>query len=393
MYDLLVKAGDVIDTTEGIHGPMDIGISDGKIACLAPEIGPDQAKRVIDVKDKIVTPGLIDVHAHVTDGLTPIGIHPDEDGVFSGVTTVCDGGSTGYANLPGFKKFVIAPAQTDVFCLLSLHSMGQAIMPELWSWRDVNAEAILRTIDENRDLVKGIKVRAVCAVAETLGIALIRRAKQIADQAGVPLMVHVGKDPVEECSADILDSLTRELLCLLDKGDILTHIYTPKLGQVIKPDGSVLPELSEAIERGVDLDLAQGSGNLSFKIAKEALSQGILPSTLSTDLSTFFEPRGHVLTQLMSTFLALGVSLEKVIEMVTANPARILREEQRRGSLRVGMPADISILHLHAGRFTFTDSLKDRTVGNSLLTPHRTLKTGREIHPRPHQENRNKGID
>jgi len=392
MYDLLVKSGEMIDPAQGIHGQMDIGISEGKIACIAQGIASGKAKKLIDARGKIVTPGLIDIHTHVSDGLTPIGINPDEDGVLSGVTTVCDGGSTGHANFLGFKKFVIAQARTDILCFLSLHSVGQAIMPELWGWRDVNAEAILKTIEENRDLVKGIKVRAVCAVAETLGIELIKAGKKIADEAGVPLMVHVGKDPVEDCSADILESLTQDLLRLLDRGDIFTHIFTPKLGQAIKPDGSVLHELREAIERGVSLDLAQGSGNLSFEIARKALSQGILPSTLSTDLSTFFAPRGLVLTGLMSKFLALGMSLDRVIEMTTVNPSRILGEEEHRGSLKVGMPADVSILDLNEGRFTFVDSLKNTIEGNLLLTPSLTLRGGEEILPRSCKDNKRKII-
>ena len=382
MYDLLVKGGEIIDVAQGIHGKSDIGISQGKVASIAQEIAPSKAKRTIDAKGKIVTPGLIDMHTHVADGLISVATEPDEDGVFSGVTTVCDGGSTGYANFLGFKKFVIPQAKTDILCFLALHPVGLAVIPESWNWRDVNPEAILKTIEENRDWVKGIKMRAVGALAETLGIELIERGKKIATEAGVPVMAHIGKDPPEKTSADVMESLTRQLLPLLDKGDILTHVFSPKLGQVIKPDGSMLPGFREAIERGVVMDVASGSSNLSFEIAKKALAKGILPDTLSTDVSTFYSPRRLILTRLMSKFLALGLSLDKVIEMATINPARVLGEEQRRGSLKVGMPADISILELTEGSFTFVDALKDTIKGNLLLVPSLTLKSGVEILPK-----------
>lgn len=382
MYDLLVRGGKVIDVAQGIYSQSDIAISRGEIASVAPNIDSNQAKRIIDATGKIVTPGLIDIHAHVTGGLTPFGVDPEEDGVFSGVTTVCDGGSTGPANFTEFNKFIIQRAKTDVFCFLSLHPTGQTTLPEDWNHYEADAAATLKTIAENRRQVKGVKVRAVAAVAEKYGVELVKLGKEIAAEAGVPLVAHIGKDPAENASEEIMESLTRGVLSLLDKGDILVHIYTPKMGQAIKPDGSVLSELKAAIERGVILDLAQGSGNLSFGIARKALDMGIFPSTLSTDLSTKFPFPGLALTRIMSAFLALGMSLEKVIETTTINPARALGEEQRRGSLRTGMPADITILEPVEGDFTFVDSVKATIKGSILLTPYLTLKAGVEIQPK-----------
>lgn len=379
MYDLVIKDGEVIDVAQGIHKLCDIGISQGKIASLAQKIPPSEAKRVINASGKIVTPGLIDFHTHVTSGIIFDGVEPDEDGVFSGVTTVCDAGSTGHANFEGFKKFVIQQARTDVFCLLSLHSIGQALLTERWNWHSVNPEAILKTIENNSDLIKGIKLRVVGEVAETLGIELIKTGKKIAREAGVPIMLHLGKDPVEKTSVEKMDSLTRELLPLLDKGDIISHIYTPNPGNAIKPDGTVFPEFKEAIQRGIVTDLGMAVINLSFEIARKAMAQGIFPTILSTDISTFSPYLGLVLTNLMSKFLALGVSLDRVIEMTTINPARALSEEKRRGSLKAGMPADISILELTKGEFPFVDSLGETITGDTLIIPKLTLKSGVEI--------------
>ncbi|MFH1087604.1 MAG: amidohydrolase family protein, partial [Chloroflexota bacterium] len=89
------------------------------------------------------------------------------------------------------------------------------------------------------------------------------------------------------------------------------------------------------------------------------------------------------LTVTMSKFLALGLSLEQIIERTTINPARVLREEHRRGTLKPGMPADISILELVDGDFTFADGEGGGTMaGRSLLKPVLTLKGGQEITPK-----------
>ena len=381
MYDLLIKGGEVIDVAQSIHRVSDIAVSKGKVAAVAQEIAASETKRVIDARGKLVTPGLIDMHNHTAGGVITMSVEPDKDGVFSGVTTVCDGGSTGYANFPGFKKFVISPASTEVLCFLNVHPTGLALMPEVWNWQLINPEMILKTIAENQELIRGIKIRAAGSLAESLGVELIKAGKKIAVEAGLPLMVHIRTDPLEKTPADVMETLTRQSLPVLDKGDIWTHIYTPQPGQAIKPDGSALPELREAIARGVFMDVGEGSLNLNFEIAAKALAQGILPDTLSTDVSTFYTARGCVLTRLMSAFLTLGLSLEKVIEMTTINPARILGKEKNLGSLKPGMNADISVLELKQGDFTFTDSGRNTIKGHLLLIPRLTLKSGTEITP------------
>jgi len=384
MYELVVKGGEVIDPAQGTRECRDVGISAGKIAALAREIPPDEAKKVINARGKIVTPGLIDLHLHVADAIIPLGAAPDEAGVLRGVTTVCDGGSTGQANFPGFRKYVIAQAQTDVFCFLHVCPTGLALMTEIRSWDDIDADETLKTAVENRDIIKGIKVRAIGSIAESTGIEALKVAKRVAKEAGIPLMVHIG-DGMTRTAVNMMDTFTREVLTLLDEGDVISHIYTGQPGCVIKADGTVAPELKEAIARGVVLDTAHGRPNLSFVMAKQGIAQGILPTTISTDLaSTNINGPIFSLLLTMSKFLALGLSLDQIIEMTTINPARALGEEQRRGTLKAGMPADISILELTHGDFTFTDGMMGNTVkGELLLLPHLTLKGGVEITPRP----------
>jgi len=385
MYELLVKGGTVIDPAQKIHEPMDVGISDGKIAALAGDIASSEAKRVIDTKGMLVTPGIIDFHCHVADGAYHNALVPDDAGVLAGATTVCDGGTTGYANFPCFKKFVIPQARTDVFCFLSMAATGLAVMPELWSWRNINTDAMLKTIEENRDIIKGVKIRANGSLVENLGAEAIKAAKRVAAGAGLPLMVHIGIDPHETTSESAMTAFNREMLPLLERGDTLNHIYSPKPGGVIKPDGNILPEFKEATKRGVFLDTAIGRTQWSLEIARKAMEQGILPTTITTDL-TLLTIKGPVYSVVatMSKFMAVGLSLDQVVEMTTINPARILSEEQRRGKLSIDMPADVSIMEPQEGEFLFTDGAAGHTFeGGLLLVPKLTLKNGEEIAPGP----------
>src|SRR5438552_12041618 len=77
---------------------------------------------------------------------------------------------------------------------------------------------------------------------------------------------------------------TAQTLDLLEPGDYVTHCYTPCPGNLVGRDGKVLPEALSARDRGVWFDLAFGGFNFSFDVAERLLDQGIVPSTISTDL-------------------------------------------------------------------------------------------------------------
>ncbi len=389
VYELLIKGGEVIDPKQKINGIRDIAINNGKIADISIDIPVTEAEKVIDGNNNIITPGLIDIHTHVAEAIMPIAVTPDEAGVYSGITTVCDAGSTGYATFNGFKKLIIPHAQTDILCFLHLSPTGQAIYPEI-CWRNVNSERMLKLIEENKKSIKGIKIRAGASLIKNYGISMIKTAKKIAKEANIPLMVHIGLSFEDNIPKNVMNEFNVKMLNLLEKGDILTHLFTQREGGVINPDGSILPELKAAIRREVVLDVAPAQSHFSFKLAKKGMEQGIIPTTISTDI-TITNYRGPVLFSLpvvMSKFLALGLSLHEVIEKTTINPAIVLNEEERRGSLEVGKPADISILGLKEGDFMFSDGKAGNTLkAKRLLVPKLTLKGGVEITTKPRFRN------
>jgi len=377
-FDLILKQGLVVDPANKIHEVMDIGIRNDKIAAVMPEIISPQSGKEIDVAGKLVTPGLIDLHTHVAEHLMPIGLAPDEAGVYSGVTAVCDGGSVGYVAYPAFKHLVIKNAKTDVFCYLHLCPTGQMISPEI-CWESLDPERVVDLVRQEKDIIKGIKIRANGEMVVSSDLKILKTAKKVCARTGVPLMIHIGQNFEEIISEDNLIAFNRQMLAILDPGDILTHIYTARPGRVIFKDTGVMPELKAAKERGVVLDVGMAKSHFSFKLARLALDAGLVPDVLSTDITNdnYLGPALFSLPVVMSKFLALGLSLNDVIEKTTIAPASALREAHCRGSLTVGYPANVTVFERCEGDFLFSDGIAgDTLAGNQFLEPRMTVKDG-----------------
>lgn len=379
MYDLVVKGGRVIDPAQNIDSIMDVAAADGKVVKIAADIPARESKQVFDATGKIVTPGLIDGHTHVYDAVLDVGAHPDDAGVNQGVTTVVDCGSAGYATFGGFPKYVIPAAKTTVYCLLHIGSFGISTLPELWYPEEINVAATEAVINANPGLIRGVKLRLVGKLLADRGVEVVKIAKATAKKFNLPLMVHIG-----DVNRWVSPTLTKEFLPLMEKGDILTHIYTGLLGGVLGDDGKVIPEFDAARDRGVILDSAHGRSNFTYFVARKMIEQGYLPDIVSTDL-TKPSITGPVygLTVTISKFLALGIPLEKIIAMTTINPAKAMSFADRKGSLKPGMDADISVLEIKSGKWQLFDCNKDLLEVNGLVVPVMTIKAGELIPPKP----------
>ncbi|MFC2066564.1 amidohydrolase/deacetylase family metallohydrolase [Chloroflexota bacterium] len=379
MYDLLIKGGRMIDPAQNIDANLDIALSQGKIAAITKDIPSQESQRVIDASSKIVTPGIIDLHCHVYLGTLRNGLDPDIVGVKQGVTTVVDGGSAGQAIFGGFPKYVIPASRTTVFCFLHIGSQGQSVTPELRDWAEIDLDATIACIESNRDIIKGVKLRLLGNIVASSGVEVLKVAKKVARKFGLPVMLHIG-----DSWKQVPPTLTREYLQLMEPGDILSHIFTTKYGGILSSDGRVLPELREAMERGVVLEVAHGRSNVSFEVVRKCMSQGILPTVISTDVSrSSLNGPVYGMTVTMSKFIALGLDLKNVIEMSTINPARALSIEGRVGSLKLGMDADISIMELLSGTWKLEDSAQQTIEATTLIAPSMTIKSGELIPAQP----------
>lgn len=384
-YDLLLTGGTVLDpSAEGdAVGPRtaDMAIAGGRVAAVGPSLPRDRAGRTIDVKGRLVTPGLIDLHTHVYWGGTSLGVDPDALSAASGVTTHVDAGSSGAGNFPGFRRHLIERARVRVLPFLNISFAGifafsrQVMVGESIDLRLLNVNEAVRVAQEHRDLVLGIKVRLGLIAGEGQGLPPLRHTLQAAEALGMRVMVHTDMPPPTR----------REVLPLLRKGDILTHAFRPfPNGPTIDPGvtGRVLPELWEARERGVVIDLGHGMGSFSFESAEACLAAGFLPDVISSDVHALcINGPAYDLPTTMSKLLSLGMPLDRVIAAATVAPARAIGRPDL-GTLRPGSPADVTVLDDRTGAFEYMDVTGRTMTGRRRLVPLLTVIGGEVLEPR-----------
>jgi dihydroorotase len=372
MYDLLIKGGTVIDPAQGLHSTNDVAVENGVIVRVAPIISIEEAARVVEVRGKVVTPGLIDLHTHVYHGVNGNGVEADVGGIRAGVTTMVDAGSAGCDTFGGFPQHIIPNNRTEVICFLHICRTGLATTPDIFSPDSIDLDKTVKVVTENRDVITGIKARMVSPALEIMGMEMPRLAKRAAKEAGVKLMVHIG-DTEKRYDANII----RQLLPIMEEGDIITHFFTANPGGVLDSDGKLVPEAKEANDRGVWFDTAHGRMNFSFDVGQRILDQGMTPHCISTDLTLPGRVRTvHSMTEMMSRFLAMGFSMDQVVTMSTLNPARAVGLDDRLGTLNVGKQADISVLEIKEGNWLVHDVVGGTRPVDKAVIPVLTVKKG-----------------
>jgi len=400
--DLLLRGGRVIDPGAGRDGVADVAIRNGIVVAVEPSIPASVAAEVIDASGKLVVPGLIDTHAHVYQHVTGrFGLNPDLVGVRSGTTTVVDQGGPSSITIPGFQKFIVEPAQTRVLCFISAYVAGGLeghLYPDLYGPGGVDVKATVRAARANADIVKGVKGHAEIGGASRWGLEVIKLGKQISREAGLPLYIHLGQLWPTKDGHDIdPDELVEAMVPLMDKGDVLAHPFTRHPGGFIsEKTGEVHKIVWAALERGVTLDIGHGS-HFSFAMARKVLAAGIKPHTLGADMhgynvkapgdtddqarteNPFLGVAPFCLTHAMTELLALGMTLPEIIATATSNAAALLRMEDKIGSLRPGMAADVSVLELRKGRFTLSDNSGEKVIASELITPVMAIRAGRRF--------------
>ena len=401
--DTVLKGGVVIDPATGRNGRFDVGILAGRISAIEPTLATDGGTKVIDVAGKLVIAGMIDTHAHVYEHVTgKFGLNADMVGVRSATTTVIDQGGPSCMTIRGFRHFVAEPASSRVLAFISNYLVGGLeghYYPQLYGPGGVNVDHTVRAIDENRDIVKGVKSHAEIGGASRWGLEVVKLGQRIAREADIPLYIHLGQLwPTADRAAVDADAYMREFVPLMGEGDVLAHPFTRHPGGFVSEEtGEVHPVIWEAIERGVVVDVGHGS-HFSFDMARRTLDAGIRPFTLGADMhgynvrmpqpgmseeertaSPFAGIAPFNLTIAMTDLLALGLPLEEVVATVTANAAKLIRMEDELGSLAVGREADVTVLDVLKGRFQLSDNSGVEMVTDTLIRPAFCLRGGTRI--------------
>ncbi|HME60839.1 MAG TPA: amidohydrolase/deacetylase family metallohydrolase [Candidatus Binatia bacterium] len=376
--DLVFKGGRLIDPGGGKDGIFDIRVRNGNIESIGANLASDGAK-VIDVKDHIVTPGLIDVHLHLMKGLGAFGVDPDIFGIGSGVTTVVDAGSAGHTLLNVFRNYVTENAKTRVLNYINLSTLGGVSGPGysiLADPRLIDETRIEQAVEANRDIIVGIKIMATGGALGSQGLKPLERARKLGDALKLPLLVHIGESWTKHAAPVHVG----DVLKYLRAGDIVTHMFTVHPGGLLDDNGRLWPQVRDAKESGVLMDVGHGLHNLNFDVARRVLDQGLHPDGVSTD-----GHRGnragpvYDLPTTMAKLMALGFSLNQVIEMATTNAAKLLGRTNEMGTLRMGEPADISVLRMEDREWKAVDSQKGMIPAHQAITPVYAIR-GETIH-------------
>jgi dihydroorotase len=378
-YDLLLTDGDVLDPAGGLKGRMDVGIAGGKIVEVAANLPHKEARRTISAKGRLVTPGLIDIHAHVFVNAHDMGHRTDHFCRASGVTTLCDAGSTGSANFAGLRHMLDTGVHTRVRAFVNLSAIGitgTSRGGELSHFPYADPEGCARTITENPDLAIGVKLRYGPNLVWEYTTEPVKMARKTASMCGVPLMIHITDSPIP----------LPDILAEMAPGDIITHCYHGRAHGIMGQEKEfLLKEVVEAQRNGIIFDCAHGRNHFSFRMIEKALDQGFLPDTISTDLtmtSATYGPVWDLLTT-MSKLLHFGMSLDDLVTRATAAPAKILGYRGTVGTLQPGANADIAVLELRDGNFDLTDSEGSTVTAKRRLLAQMTVRDGRVWYERP----------
>ena len=375
-YDLLLRGGHLIDPKNGIDGARDLAIAGGKVAAVAAKIDPAEAFKTIDVSGLYVTPGLIDIHVHVYTGTGEKNsyagdnsVPPDGFTLRVGVTTVADAGCAGWRNIDDFKSRIIDRSRTRVLAFLNIVGNGMRGGAFEQDLQDMESKPTAEAALRHKGLVIGIKT-AHYAGPEWLPV---ERAVEAATAANVPVMVDFGSDKPERPVAELVTKKLRP-------GDIYTHVYSGLRQELDEETGKVNPGLLEGRKRGIIFDVGHGGGSFAWRIAVPALKAGFGPDSISTDLHIGSMNAGMKdMLNVMSKFLALGMSLPDVVRKSTWNPAREIKQEGL-GHLSVGASADIAVLKLETGSFGYIDSFGGRLKAKQRLANELTLRDGRVVY-------------
>ena len=374
-YDTLISGGVVINPGTGWSGPADVAVAGGRIVDIGPCLQSGDAAQIIDASGAIVTPGLVDLHSHVFWGGTYWGIDPATMAGRSGTTTWVDAGSAGAFTFGAFRRACVEQTRPRVRAFLNLSSIGlvaetgELTRPE---WSD--PALCSATIEDNRDLIVGVKCRIAAQTVGNRGIEPLREALSVASAVGLPVMVHVGDGPP---SID-------EVLERLRPGDIITHCATPHSMALVDGRGRLRPGVEDARRRGVLLDVGHGYGGFCFRYAEALLAEGAPPDVISSDAHQLSARHGMKdLPTCLSKYLALGMSLEEVIRAATSVPAAALGLEDLVGTLDVGRPADIAIFDLREGPHDLVDVDGCIRRAERILINRVTLLDGLPLPPLP----------
>lgn len=306
---------------------------------------------ILDAEGLELSLGWVDMHVHVFDGISDIGVSPDLIGKKQGVSVLVDAGSSGYVNFPGFEKYVIKPSDTQVFAFLNYGILGIPRMNRICDYETddfIDEHATMDCINKNSS-IKGVKVRACKVVLKNRGIEIVSAAKRLARECSKPLMVHIGEPGPDLAS----------ILNVLDAGDIVTHCFHGKPGNILS-DNKTFQAALDARDRGVLFDVGHGVASFDSLIATECIKKGFLPDLIGSDLHVYSICKGAVsLKNVMAKLEACGIPRSLIIKSVTEKARKVLGLGGTVDEY-IGKKADFTLFKIREKKHVLFDSVGNK---------------------------------
>jgi dihydroorotase len=380
MPALLIKNGRVIDPASGHDAVADVWIEDGLIKGVGPNLSPASAE-VFDATGLIVAPGFIDMHVHLRE---PGFEHSEtiESGARAaaagGFTSICPMPNTAPVNdSPTVTTYIIEKARrhavVNVFPIgaITRGSKGEELAA-IGSMRQAGAVAIS---DDGRPVMNAQLMRRAMEFARSFQMPVINHCEDLHLSAGGDMhegieSVRLGLRGIPGSSEDVM--VARDILLAEVTGARyhVAHIssrHSVEMVAYAKLQG--LPVTSEATPHHLTLtDAGMIPYDSNYKMKPplrsssdvNAVVEGVVNGAIDA-IATDHAP--HAGSEKMQEFekcpfgiigleTALGIALDRLvhtrkisvvrlIELFTINPARILGLD--RGTLAAGAPADVTI--------------------------------------------------
>lgn len=341
LNNILIRNARVFNAATGTFAPAcDIRIENGIVAEMSQNIPAQVGYEIVESENLCVSTGWTDCHTHFA-GFDPFLTYPS-----LGVTRVHDAGSNGALDYPKFHDTIARlPFPVTSYLYVGIYGVGGN---ELLDLNNIQETPFLDMAKQFPGEINGAKIRidprVNCDTKKSL-----RMAKELAVKAGLPLIVHPSR-----CTDSV-----EEILAVMDKDDVYAHTYSPVSPGIFDEKGNVKKALWDAAERGVRFDLSHGSNNFGYDMARQAISQGFIVETISTDLhGASYNRPGINLSGVMTKAIQAGIPLEEALKKVIINPSILLHCAPKAPTIEVGQTADITVFTVSHEGIELPDVIK-----------------------------------